>query len=115
MDVWCDSEEQSIKCGVVSHLNVDAVSDVVRRDRLRWFGHVERRSRDDWVSACKDLGVEGVKRKGMSRKLWEECVRNDLTSLDLKRDLALERERWRWCIYGNRPTHASMDKRDVKH
>ncbi len=69
-------------------MNVDAVSDVVRRDRLRWFGHVERRSRDDWVSACKDLDVEGVKRKGRSRKSWKECARNDLTSLGLKRDWA---------------------------
>ena len=24
----------------------------VRRGRLRWFGHVECRSGDDWVSAC---------------------------------------------------------------
>ncbi len=26
------------------HLDVEVVSDVVRRGRLRWFGHVERKS-----------------------------------------------------------------------
>ena len=92
-----------------SRLDVEAVSDVVRRGRLRWFGHVERKSHDDGVSACRDLEVEGVKRKGRSRKSWEECVRNDLTSLGLKRDWALDRVRWRGCICGNRPTRASMD------
>ncbi len=67
------------------------------------------------MSACRDLEVEGVKRKGRSRKSWEECVRKDLTSLGLKRDWALDRVRWRGCICGNRPTHASMDKMDVRY
>jgi len=44
--------------GLYSRLNVDTVSDVVRRGRLRWFGHAERKSYDDWVSACRDLEVE---------------------------------------------------------
>ena len=41
-----------------SRLDVEAVSDVVRRGRLRWFGHLERKSPDDWVSACRDLEVD---------------------------------------------------------
>ena len=92
-----------------SRFDVEAVSDVVRRVRLRCFGHVECKSHDDGVSACRDLDVEGVKRKGRSRKSWKECVRNDLTSLGLKRDWALDRVRRRGCICGSRPTHASMD------
>ena len=35
---------------------VQSVADVVRRGRLRWFGHLERRSVDDWVSACRTTG-----------------------------------------------------------
>ena len=35
-----------------SLLGVQSVEDVMRRSRLRWFGHLERRSVDDWVSAC---------------------------------------------------------------
>ena len=34
-------------------------ADVVRRGRLRWFGHLERKSVDDWVSSCRWLVVEG--------------------------------------------------------
>ena len=34
-------------------LEIEGVSDVVRRGRLRWFGHVERKNAGDWVSrAC---------------------------------------------------------------
>ena len=36
----------------------------MRRGRLRWFGHLEHKSVDDWVSACRGLVVEGDKRSG---------------------------------------------------
>ena len=28
---------------------------------LRWFGHLERKSGDDWVLACKNVEVVGRK------------------------------------------------------
>ena len=42
-----------------SLLGVQSVDVVVRRSRLRWFGHVERKSGDDWVSACRNVVVAG--------------------------------------------------------
>jgi hypothetical protein len=44
------SEEIRNRLGIVS------VSDLVRQGRLRWFGHVERKDVDDWVSACTNRG-----------------------------------------------------------
>jgi hypothetical protein len=32
------------------------VAEVVRRGRLRWFGHLERKNEEDWVSRCRELG-----------------------------------------------------------
>ena len=43
---------------VLSRLGIESVSDVVRRGRLRWFGHVERKEPDDWVSACRSMVVK---------------------------------------------------------
>ena len=40
-------------------LGINCVADVVRRGRLRWFAHLERKDVDDWVSACRGLVVEG--------------------------------------------------------
>jgi hypothetical protein len=54
---------------------------VVRRGRLRWFGHLERKSESDSVSACRYLDVGGDKQKGRCRKTWGECVKNDLRAL----------------------------------
>ena len=48
---------------LLGRLRAEDVVEVVRRGRLLWFGHVERRSRDDWVKMCRDLVVEGTRRK----------------------------------------------------
>ena len=94
---------------VYSRLNVEEVSDVVRRGRLRWFRHLERKSESGWVSACRYLEVDGDKRKGRSIKTWGECVKNDLKHLGLEQDWAHDPGRWRGLIYGIRPTSACMD------
>ena len=41
------SEELRLGLGIVG------VDRVVRRGRLRWFRHVERKETDDWVSKCR--------------------------------------------------------------
>jgi hypothetical protein len=96
-----------------TRLGVEAVADVVRRGRLRWFGHLERKPEYDWVSACRNIEVEGMSMRGRNRKTWSECVRQDLNILHLKKELAQDREQWRGLIMGNRPTRASMEKRTL--
>jgi len=38
-----------------SWLGTECITYVVRRSRLRWFGHVKRKEIDDWVSARRRL------------------------------------------------------------
>jgi hypothetical protein len=38
-------------------LGIEGVVEVMRRGRFRWFGHVERKEVDDWVSGCRNLKV----------------------------------------------------------
>ena len=56
------SEELRKRLGIVS------VSSMVSRGRLRWFGHVERKNADDWVSACRKMVVTGERGIGIGRK-----------------------------------------------
>ena len=42
---------------IMLHLGVEKVLNVVRRGRLRWFGHFERKEECDWVSACRNIKV----------------------------------------------------------
>ena len=65
---------------------IECVSVVVRRGRLRWFGHVERKQPDDWVSASRHIVVESVQGRGRGRprKTWQECVEEDMSKLKLR-------------------------------
>ena len=38
-------------------LGIEGVVEVMRKIRMRWFGHVERKEVDDWVSTCRNLEV----------------------------------------------------------
>ena len=83
-------------------LGINCVADVVRRGRLRWFGHLECKSVDDWVSSCRRLVVEGARGQGRSRKTWEQCVKDDMELLGLHSERAIFRDVWRDLIWGKR-------------
>ena len=65
----CGVSLKDRKCSVdlYSLLGVQSVDEVVRRGRSRWFGHVERKNGDDWVSACRNVVVAGVRCAGRGR------------------------------------------------
>ena len=66
-----------------SLLGIQSVAEVVRQGRLRWFRHLERKSREDWVSACRNVEVVGEKHRGRGRKIWSECLNDDMKMLGL--------------------------------
>src|SRR3989442_329902 len=82
-------------------LGIESVDSVVRRGMLRWFGHVERKEADDWVSKCRHLEVGGGVRKGGSRKTWMQCVNKDMRKCGLKKEDAQGRTYCRDSIVGN--------------
>ena len=84
-----------------SLLDVQSSDEVVRRGKLRWFGHVERKSGDDWVSACRNVVVAaGVRCAGRQRKNWFECVKEDMKGLGLHLEWAVFKDMWRGFILG---------------
>ena len=78
-----------------SLLGVQSMAEVARYGRLRWFGHVERNSGDDWVSACRNVEVVGEKSRGRGRETWRECVKDDTDELGLHPEWTVFRDMWR--------------------
>ena len=107
----CKSEE------LRKRLDIEDVTDVVRKSRLRWFGHLERKDDSDWVSTCRNMVVPGNAGKG-------ECScpryrRRDVSEDDLKkghpdRGLAKDRDGWRAQIVGKTSDLCEHGKTDVK-
>jgi len=46
----------------VARVNTGII-DVIRQGRRLWFGLVERKDNDDWVSACRHFEVNEVRDK----------------------------------------------------
>ena len=81
-------------------LGVQSVAEVVRHGRLRWFGHVERKNANDWVSAFRNVVVAGVRGAGRGRKTWRECVKDDMDELGLDPEWVRFKDMWRGLISG---------------
>ena len=82
-----------------SILGIKSVADVVRCGSVRWFGHLEHRSVNYWVSTCRNVEMAGV--KGRSRKTWRECAKDDMRELGLQPEWAVFRDKWRDFICAN--------------
>ena len=75
-------------------MDIEDVKDVVRKSRLGWIGHLERKDEGDWVSACRNMVFPGNAGKGRPRKRWRDVVEDDLKKVGLDRSLAKDRDRW---------------------
>jgi len=79
---------------------LEPVSLMIKKSRLRWFGHVERKDDNDRVKRCITWEVEGIRRRGCPKKTWWDCVKNDVESLGLFQKDAQSRNKWRRRIKG---------------
>ena len=75
------SESKSNEC-VRSMLAIDDIGEVMRRNRLRWFGHVERRDELCWIKRIETLQVDGDGVKGRPKKRWREVLRENMREKD---------------------------------
>ena len=103
---FSDLTNLSLSNDSLSYQSVALLAILASSSRLRWFGHLERKSVDDWVSACRRLVVEGTRGRGRSGKTWEQCVRDDMKLLGLHPEWAIFRDMWRDLIWGKRLTLA---------
>ena len=81
-------------------LGLEPVSLIIKKSRLRWFGHVERKDDNDWVKRCITWEVQGIRLRGHPKKTWWDCVKNDMESLGLSHKDAQSRNKWRRRIKG---------------
>jgi len=77
-------------------VGVAPVEAKMREARLRWFGHVKRRSTDAPVRRCERLALGGERRgRGRPKKSWGEVIMRDMAQFELTEDMTLDRRVWR--------------------
>jgi len=77
-------------------VGIAPLEDKLRETRLRWFGHVKRRSVDAPVRRCEAINLLHYKRgRGRSKMSWNEVIRSDMKCMGLTEDMAQDRNLWR--------------------
>ena len=80
-------------------LGVAPISGKMRQHRLRWFGHVQRKTLAAPMRRVESIIVEGKRSRGRPRRTWDEQIRVDLHELNLSEDLTRDRGSWRLHIH----------------
>ena len=102
-------------CTVFS-FGVESMAEVVSHGRLRWFGQVEHKIGDDWVSAGRNVMVAGVRCVGRGRKTWRECVKDDMDELGLHSEYnTIQYNKIVHAPKVSRTTNRRRGKRNKKH
>jgi hypothetical protein len=81
-------------------IGVASIEENLIQHRLRWFGHVHRRS----LEAPMHRGIirrnNNVKRgRGWSNLTWEKAIKKDLKEWNIPKELCLDRSAWKEAIH----------------
>jgi len=77
-------------------VKVAPVEDKMRQTRLRWFGHVKKRSVHAPVRRCEHINLMHCKRgRGRLKMSWNVVIRRNLNFMGFTEDMAQDRDIWR--------------------
>lgn len=85
-------------------VGVAPIEEKLVQHRLRWFGHIQRRSPEAPVHSGRIKRAENVKRgRGRPNLTWEESVKRDLKDWNITKELAMDRGAWKLAIHVPEP------------
>ena len=65
------------------------------RDKtLRWFGHVQRRDKDDAARKIAQMTVYGMPNRGRPKLRWRDLVKEDMARNQMTTEMAEDRIHW---------------------
>ncbi|KAH1228537.1 Craniofacial development protein 2 [Glycine max] len=86
-------------------VGVAPIVEKMVENRLRWFGHVERRPVDSVVRRVNQMERrQTIRGRGRPKKTIREVIKKDLELNDLDRSMVLDRTLWRKLIHVADPT-----------
>ena len=84
------TEEQMDMLGLKETIDQLAIANGDRR-----YGHVLRRDDDSVLRVALDLEVSGKRKRGQPKKTWKKQVDEETEKIGLKKEDALNRNKWR--------------------
>ncbi|KAK3513397.1 hypothetical protein QTP70_014223 [Hemibagrus guttatus] len=78
--------------------HVGRLGDKVREDRLRWFGHVQRRESEYIGRRMLDMKLPGRRQRGRPKRRYMDVINEDMKLVGASVEDAEDRDRWREMI-----------------
>ena len=95
-------------------MGLENIIDVIRRQRLRWFGHVQRKNDAEWTKKVTKLDIVGNRAAGRQKKTWRNVVDEDLRRVGARVADVGDRVKWRSIIRRKPSNPASSGNKDAK-
>ena len=90
---------------------VVSIAMVMRRRRLEWFGHMQRRNETENIRAVTEMKMEGKHPRGRRKLRWKDTARRDLKAWNIKEEWATDRERWKGLCKNGYPAQGDVGER----
>ena len=85
-------------------LGVASIEEKLIQHRLRWFGHLQRRSPEAPTRSGLLQRPENTKRgRGRPKLTWEEVVTRDLRAWGISKEMTADRNAWKMVIHVPEP------------
>ena len=70
------------------------MAEFLRESRFRWFGHVQRRDKDDATRKILQMTVDGKRNRGRPKLRWQDLVIEDMARNQMTTEIAEDRKHW---------------------
>ena len=78
-------EEGSSNKEIMNTHQIEDIRSQIKKKKLRWHRHVERRPLDHILRRAKELEIEG-RPKGRPQKTWLDCIKENLKEHKYQKD-----------------------------
>ena len=80
LDVWTRLDHVRNET-VIERLKIEKVTVRIRRARLRWYGHIERRGGDHVGLRTLHMALPGNRKRGRPRRRWSDNINEDMENI----------------------------------
>ena len=79
------------------------LSKKVQEARLRWYGHLKRRTEEHMARTAMDMEILGNRRRGRPKTRWRDRITTDMMEKGLRDGEYEDRKNWRRLIRNSDP------------
>ena len=76
-------------------LKVTPISNKIKENRLRWYGHLKRREPQHPTRSILELQIPGRRARGRPKMRWKDSVKKTMEEVALTEEDTQDRRKWK--------------------